>query len=457
MIVKNFSSMNEWLYANLDFVEECKEKGLKPICLIGGASSSGKSFLSNQLQSFLLSNNLKSIIISTDNYNNGIAKNIFDIVDKKYYNGTILNKDKIVQNIKDVIISSSFENKFCDENLQKIESLCKVLINVEPQVFLKNLKYEFDHINFDTKTVYDLGQVAVDLSLLSQNKSIQEKQYSKLTSERLENINNIINGNDYDVIIVEGIYALDKSVINDLQNANTTKTFVECNDKYLFVRRLIRDSKATNCPSSFIIKNYFEFVSPEYHKNILPTKLNADFIVNNDMSFAELREGTLTSQERYKLNFETLKMVLKNSKFLKNTYLQDIYFGDMNDKDLLRLRLEGTDKNNLSLESLTYKGQQRLRKDNKLVRPIHILCNQNDLNRLFENKQVLMKRFESIGLDKYQTVNKRRIIVLYKGKILKLDYFDRNEIYVEIENVEQELISKNIKKPAKLQKTNFEF
>lgn len=456
MIVKNFSSMNEWLYANLDFVEECKEKGLKPICLIGGASSSGKSFLSNQLQSFLLSNNLKSIIISTDNYNNGIAKNIFDIVNKKYYNGTILNKDKIVQNIKDVIISSSFENKFCDENLQKIESLCKVLINVEPQVFLKKLKYEFDHINFDTKTVYDLDQVAVDLSLLSQNKSIQEKQYSKLTSERLENIN-IINGNDYDVVIVEGIYALDKSVINDLQNANTTKTFVECNDKYLFVRRLIRDSKATNCPSSFIIKNYFEFVSPEYHKNILPTKLNADFIVNNDMSFAELREGTLTSQERYKLNFETLKMVLKNSKFLKNTYLQDIYFGDMNDKDLLRLRLEGTDKNNLSLESLTYKGQQRLRKDNKLVRPIHILCNQNDLNRLFENKQVLMKRFESIGLDKYQTVNKRRIIVLYKGKILKLDYFDRNEIYVEIENVEQELISKNIKKPANLQKTNFEF
>ena len=68
-----------------------------------------------------------------------------------------------------------------------------------------------------------------------------------------------------------------------------------------------------------------------------------------------------------------------------------------------------------------------------------------------------MKRFESIGLDKYQTVNKRRIIVLYKGKILKLDYFDRNEIYVEIENVEQELISKNIKKPAILQKTNFEF
>ena len=456
MIVKNFSSMNEWLYANLDFVEECKEKGLKLICLIGGASSSGKSFLSNQLQSFLLSNNLKSIIISTDNYNNGIAKNIFDIVDKKYYNGTILNKDKIVKIIKNVIISSTFENKFCDENLQKIESLCKVLINVEPQVFLKNLKYEFDHINFDTKTVYDLSQVAVDLSMLSQNKSVRKIQYSKLTSERLET-SDIIDGNDYDVVIVEGIYALDKSVINDLQNAYTTKTFVECNDKYLFVRRLIRDSKVTNCPSSFIIKNYFEFVSPEYHKNILPTKLNADFIVNNDMSFAELREGTLTSQERYKLNFETLKMVLKNSKFLKNTYLQDIYFGDMNDKDLLRLRLEGTDKNNLLLESLTYKGQQRLRKDNKLVRPIHILCNQNDLNGLFENKQVLMKRFESIGLDKYQTVNKRRIIVLYKGKILKLDYFDRNEIYVEIENIEQQLLSKNIKKTANLQKQILSF
>lgn len=93
--MKEISNINEWLFINLDLIEECKEKNIKPIVFIAGASSSGKSFLSKQLQLFLSNRNLKSIIISSDNYNNGLAKNIFDIVNEKYFNSEIINQEKL--------------------------------------------------------------------------------------------------------------------------------------------------------------------------------------------------------------------------------------------------------------------------------------------------------------------------------------------------------------------------
>ena len=115
--MKIIDNMTEWLYSNLDLVEECKEKKLKPVILIGGASSSGKSYTSKSLQNFLAEHGYKSIIISTDNYNKGLAENIFDIVNKKYYNNAIKNRPQITNEIKKVIINTDFDAKFDNFNL----------------------------------------------------------------------------------------------------------------------------------------------------------------------------------------------------------------------------------------------------------------------------------------------------------------------------------------------------
>lgn len=98
--MKITSDLTEWLYSNLDLVEECKEKNIKPVVLIGGASSSGKSYTSKILKNFLIQKGYNPIVLSTDNYNKGIAENIFDIVNKKYYNNTLLNKTQVVKEIK---------------------------------------------------------------------------------------------------------------------------------------------------------------------------------------------------------------------------------------------------------------------------------------------------------------------------------------------------------------------
>ena len=120
--MKITSDLTEWLYSNLDLIEECKEKNIKPVILIGGASSSGKSYTSKMLKNFLTEKGFRSVIISTDNYNKGIAENIFDIVNKKYYNNTIKNKTLIVKEIKKIIIKSDFEFKFNEHNLEQIKN-----------------------------------------------------------------------------------------------------------------------------------------------------------------------------------------------------------------------------------------------------------------------------------------------------------------------------------------------
>ena len=430
--MKELFNINEWLFANLDLIEECKEKKIKPIVFIAGASSSGKSFLSKQLKLFLSNRNYKSIIISTDNYNNGLAKNIVSIVDKKYFNGDIKNKTEIISKIKEIIENEDFDKKFCKENLIKIKNECSNLINVDAHTFLTKLAYEFENINFDNKKIYNLKELVKDLLYLASDKSIVEKQYSKLTSERVAT-NKQICGKDVDVIIVEGIYALDSIITDNVPVINQITNFVNCNNKHLFLRRIIRDSQITNCSTNFIIKNYIKFVSPEYQNSVLPTKDKAMIVLKNDMSFDELRQGKLSTQARYKISSDTLKKLLAKSTLIKKVYQEDIYFGKKDDQDILRLRLQGSNKNNATLKSLIYKGQQKTRKDKNLIRPMQVLCEQKDLLAMFKNKQEVLNAFSSIEILPYQTLCKERMYIKFKESVIKVDFYDNNCVYIELD------------------------
>ena len=202
----------------------------------------------------------------------------------------------------------------------------------------------------------------------------------------------------------------------------------------MFLRRIIRDSQITNCPIDFIIKNYITYVSPEYLNNILSTKKNANIVLNNDMSFDELRQGKLSTQARYRINNNTLKSLISNSKIIKRVYQEDIYFGTKEDKDILRLRLQGNSKNNLDLKSLIYKGQQKTRKDNNLIRPMQVLCEQEDLLKMYKDKTKIINDFKSIGVTEYQTLCKERIYLQYKDHKIKIDLYDNNRIYIELDD-----------------------
>lgn len=441
--MKIIDNLTEWLYSNLDLVEECKEKKLKPVILIGGASSSGKSYTSKTLQNFLAEHNYKSIIISIDNYNKGLAENIFDIVNKKYYNNAIKNRPQITNEIKKVIINTDFDNKFENFNLQLIKNSCRDLIRFDINKFVEQLKYEFDHINFDDKNIYNLQEAALDITALISNKKIIEKKYSRMISERMEQ-SNIIDGRNYDLIIIEGIYALTDEITKNINEENLIKNFVDCNNKNLFLRRMIRDSAITNCSKSFILKNYLEFVMPEYLKTVLPTKESADIVLKNNMTFEELREGDVDIQNKYRLSIHQLNTLLINSKITKKLTQIDTYFGSKADDNILRLREEKSGLNYLTIKSLVYKGKPKLRKDKSIIRPNFVLADEGDLKNVFKNKNDLISQFKSAGILPIKVVEKKRWFLRYKGKEIKVDFVNDN-IIMELDSEAEKEINIDLK------------
>ena len=141
------------------------------------------------------------------------------------------------------------------------------------------LKTEFNKINFDEPTVYDLKKVASDINSIISNNDIIDRKYSKVISEQLQT-NDIICGKNVDVVIVEGIYALENDIINRIPNDMLVLNFVEGNAKSLFLRRVIRDAKSTGADNCFTISAYFKFIVPSYINQILPNKQKADFVFN---------------------------------------------------------------------------------------------------------------------------------------------------------------------------------
>lgn len=289
--MKTITNLNQWLYSNLDLIEEDLEKNDKSTVLVCGASSSGKSYSTELLKEFLEKHNHKCCILSTDSYNKGISGIITDKVNSKYFKNSLNNIEKIQEIVKKVIISTDFNDKFNKDNIKNLHKYLKEYMNEnEINKFCSMCKYEFDNINFDESSVYDLKLLANDINALSVNQSITKKEYSKIISEQIPN-NSIVNGGNYDVILVEGIYALNENLSKNLTKKSFIKNFIDCDSKTMFLRRIIRDCKNTSASTDFTIKAYVNMIYPSYINEILPTKNSADFILQNNMTFDELRNG----------------------------------------------------------------------------------------------------------------------------------------------------------------------
>ena len=249
MIVRD---INEWCFKNLDLIQECLENNNKSIILLAGASSSGKSHCSQILKEFLEKHNFRCLVLSTDSYNVGISGIVTNKVNDKYFDGKLENLSEIKQIIKNTIIESTFDEKFSQNNQKTLSALLYSYLGENTDKFINYLIDEFENINFDETSVYDLKLVATDLRELLNNEVIFEKVYDKSISER--QFGDKISGKDYDIILVEGIFALNDILIENIKDLPIIKNFVESDSKTLFLRRIIRDNKITTASSVFTMK-----------------------------------------------------------------------------------------------------------------------------------------------------------------------------------------------------------
>lgn len=455
------NSIEKWKNANLDLVEEVLERDKKAIILLAGASSSGKSFSGKMLSKYLEENNLKSITLSTDSYNRGISHIIVDKVNDNHFNGTLKEIPVLKEIAKQAIINVDFNDNFTGANLKEIARNSKKYFEDSSSFnkYLNSLRKEFEIINFDEASVYDLPAMCKDVKDLYQGKKIMVKEYSKKISEQ-QPTNIFANGKDYDVIIVEGIYAMDDIVRDKLGGKSTISNFVLADDKTLFVRRVLRDSAF--CPNAFTVKNYFERVLPAYEKEILPNSKKADIQLMNKMSFKELRAGDNWSiHKRKKVEDQNfLNEFLKDCKLVSKTTYKDYYLdtdkSNTEDNHLIYRVASFDDGKNFYPFGLVHKGYLKTRKDGKLIRPVNVLLSQEEIRSVFPNCQDFFNLVKNSKFEVSQQLEKTRYRLLYNGKNITVDKFANGETFIEtngvkIDKQKYDLTAQN-KKSAKQEK-----
>ncbi|HBI7152525.1 TPA: uridine kinase [Staphylococcus pseudintermedius] len=137
------------------------------------------------------------------------------------------------------------------------------------------------HLTFEQrlKTNYD-HPFAFDNDLLIQNlKSLQSGQSVEVPTYDYTNhtrSDKTIAFQPKDVIIVEGIFALENE---ELRNMMDVKIYVDTDTDLRILRRLVRDTKERGRTMESVIDQYLTVVRPMHNQFIEPTKKFADIII----------------------------------------------------------------------------------------------------------------------------------------------------------------------------------
>lgn len=431
--------LDKWAFINLDLVNEVLERRKHCAITIGGATSSGKSFSAEYLEAFLNRNHIPAVIVSTDNYNKGISGIVTDKVDTDAFSDSMPSKSEIKKAVRDIIIDSPFEEKFSDENCERIrQAISKYLSEEQVEKFISQARMEFEHLSFDEPSVYDLDEVASDVRQLLAGKNITKKKYSKVVSERLPSSNTIVGGK-FKVIIIEGIYVLTDKLMDQLDPKSLVANFVEGNAKSLFLRRVIRDSKITSLPSYLTVSMYFNYIAKSYKESIHPSMKNADIILDNNMSFSELREGTLyMTKEKVKItNPEFITMLWNESKTLKTVYQKDVYISGLDEPEdlnsIVRMREISNNKGKTyEPSSLVSKGVPKYRRDKKEIRPINILLSEDEFSKAFSSEEDFVNKIANADMEVQTVVYKIKRYLRYKGFRMTLTDVKNDGMYLEL-------------------------
>lgn len=433
-MAKELHHIDKWGFANVDFGEEILEKNQKALILIAGASSSGKSYGAVFLKQMLEKMGHKACIISLDQYNVGLSRIIPNKVNLNYFDSSIKDMGRIYCKIKPIIENVDFSSKYDETRLSLIKDALKDDFNESDlDKFITGLGIEWSKLNFDEPSVYDLKEASRDIKDLLKGKTIEEKLYSKVVSERIKS-NSIINGNECSFIIVEGIYALNDELLDELKGIEIVKNFIDGNPKSLFLRRLIRDMGSTSASTSFTAKLYFSSIMDSYRQTILPSRSKADLVLDNDMSFAELRSGNLyLSKNLYPVNSkEGLKRLEDNSLVVERSFQKDFYIVCANEKqeenNILRFRETSFDEGKTyKPASLVHKGAPKWRKDNKIIRPVNVLLDENCIQDVWKDEESCLYDFLTNGFMINRIEIKIKTRIIYKGyNITLFEAKDRN-------------------------------
>lgn len=413
------------------------------IIALAGPSCGGKGEATERLTKNLTKQNKKVLNFSTDHFYKGISQMIMEKILPDYPTIPKNSYPQIFAQVRDIIKNSPFDQKFSAQNLSKIEQNLSKEFNL-PTAILSEIKTkiitEFSKIDFDTPEAVNLNEVAKFLENFKKGIPTTLPSYSMKQSEPVTGTN--IDPKDFDLAIMEGIYALHPS----LTKLAHLKSFIEVpNHVHLLLRRLFRDVVGPNARSSFTPETALminlRIVMPAAIKHILPTRAHADSICQNphtlpeavNTSYCEVQDKIKTSKSELPIIWKKI-IEHENYKLIDKTNQTDYYLVDQKmtapDKEdyqkyILRLREE---KDQIDL---VYKGPRFLNTKNKIIRPAETLIKKEEFGTHYHNATELLADFEKAGFKTLATISKKRMTFQKNGVILIIDHVDKLGYYIE--------------------------
>ncbi|AYU55389.1 uridine kinase [Staphylococcus debuckii] len=127
--------------------------------------------------------------------------------------------------------------------------------------------------NYDHPFAFDNDLLIQNLMDLRNGNSVEVPTYDYVNHTRSSET---IAFQPKDVIIVEGIFALENKTLRDLMDV---KIYVDTDADLRILRRLMRDTKERGRSMESVIEQYLTVVRPMHNQFIEPTKRYADIII----------------------------------------------------------------------------------------------------------------------------------------------------------------------------------
>ena len=127
--------------------------------------------------------------------------------------------------------------------------------------------------NYDHPFAFDNDLLIENLNDLRNGKQIEVPTYDYTNHTRSDEK---IAFKPKDVIIVEGIFALENKTLRDLMDV---KIYVDTDADLRILRRLLRDTEERGRTMDSVINQYLNVVRPMHNQFIEPTKRYADIII----------------------------------------------------------------------------------------------------------------------------------------------------------------------------------
>lgn len=441
LIIKR-SNMDKWIKS----IEKEVDSG-KNLILIAGASSSGKSFNSEHLEKYL-SNKHRVLLISADNFYKGVAK---IAVEKACAKEPFIKYKKHIDILANELKRISLQSPLQDKLQGKQQNEYRIAIspyveNEDQEIFIKELVYQFEVMNFDEPFAINFDLLANDINSILNKEIVDLPQYSFHSSE-IDNYTKV-NGADYDILIVEGLYALREELLSKIKNPSYVTAAIDCDPKTLLSRRLHRDilEKRSKLTEETILLSFLDVIMPAYDKYILPTLKNAKYILNTTLTEKEVANKNIDKQIKFQTDSNIYTILKSFGAVKKDVCKQTDYFIE--------------DENNID----HYHSTISIRDINGVASQLTFKFNENIFSRQTESYDLesfslanrrtdkLLLSFSHAGFKITDAVEKIRSTYELDGKIIKIDEVFNLGTFVELENSNMKLYKKykdvlNLQKP----------